>query len=166
MNVKLMEYNTFDVEEIGTIWNQVIAEGDGFLWEEAFPLGKIEYVLGQQLLVVCARDIETGELVGFYTLRKNQSGRGSHVANGLFAVYKDYRGLGIGKKLALDSLSRAKSLGFNGLQFNSVISTNISSVKLWESIGFERIGVVEDGYRYSTNEFCDLYLYYKKLVDV
>ncbi len=165
MNIELMEYTSDDVQEICNIWNQVILDGDGFLWEEVFPLGKIEYVLGQQLIVICARDIDTDMVVGFYTLRKNQSGRGSHVGNGLYAVHSDFRCNGIGKMLGQHSLEQAKKFGFNALQFNSVISSNVASIKTWESIGFERVGVVEDGYRSAVDKYCDLYIYYKVLSD-
>ena len=33
------------------------------------------------------------------------------------------------------------------IQFNAVVSTNTGAVKLWESLGFETIGIVPDAFR-------------------
>ena len=34
-------------------------------------------------------------VIGFYIIHKNNAGRGSHIANALYAVDKQYRGKGI-----------------------------------------------------------------------
>src|SRR5947208_15945409 len=71
-----------------------------------------------------------GRILGTYILRPNQSGGGSHVANAAFMVAPDARGQGIGRAMGEHCLSEARRLGFRAMQFNFVVSTNDSAVRL------------------------------------
>lgn len=163
MDIVIRAYKEDDLQDVTNIWNQIIRDSEGFLWKEVFPLGKTEFVLNQQAAVICAEDVDTKEVVGFYTLRSNNSGKGSHIANGLYGVKKDYRGNGVGKLLGYHSLQKAEQLGYEAMQYNSVISSNIASTKLWESLGFTKVGIIKDGYKDEENQYDDLRIYYKKL---
>src|SRR3954467_8246803 len=72
-----------------------------------------------------------GELAGTYLLKANQAGGGSHVANAAFVVAAGAHGRGIGRALAEHCLTEARRLGFRGMQFNFVVSSNASAVHLW-----------------------------------
>ena len=59
--------------------------------------------------------------------------------------------------------------GFAAIQFNAVVSTNTGAIKLWESLGFETIGVVPDAFRLPSGEagssYADLHVMYLGLAD-
>ena len=57
-----------------------------------------------------------------------------------------HRGKGIGKLLCAHSLEAAKAAGYRAMQFNLVVSTNTAAIRTWESFGFNRIGVVPEGF--------------------
>lgn len=68
MDILLREYYDGDIDAISSIWNQVIIDEDGFLWNEEIPRGKVEYILSKQDVVNCAEDSESKNVVGFYIL--------------------------------------------------------------------------------------------------
>lgn len=54
-------------------------------------------------------------------------------------VHPNARGRCIGRSMGEHSIMLAKSLGYIGMQFNIVVSSN-PAIKLWESLGFKIIG--------------------------
>lgn len=55
-----------------------------------------------------------------------------------------YNGLGLGKELGAKYLDIAPRLGYVYSVFNLVFETNVPSLKIWDSLGFERIGYVKN----------------------
>jgi len=51
-------------------------------------------------------------------------------------VKKEFRGKGIGEKLVVHSMDKAKELGFKILQFNAVVKSNKRALRLYEKLGF------------------------------
>ncbi|WP_079910899.1 GNAT family N-acetyltransferase [Paenibacillus sp. 32352] len=162
MSTHIRAFQEQDLDAIHRIWNQVIQEGESFHWTEPFSRQRIDEIIKRQLAVYCAVH-DTGVVAGFYILHDNASGRGSHVANALYAVHRDYRRQGIGRMLAKHSIESSKQHGYRAMQFNSVVSTNIGSVQLWESLGFQRAGTLEGAFRNPRDEFVDVYVYMLKL---
>ena len=78
---------------------------------------------GKQWLAVLAEQV-----VGGYTLRPNQRGRGGHVANGSYIVDSTVRSHGSGMASGFHSPDRGRALGFPAIQFNFVVSTNATVV--------------------------------------
>ena len=83
-------------------------------------------------------------LLGSFYVKSNYAGRCSHVCNGGFVVSHKRRGLGLGKILGLQYLKWAPKLGYIYSVFNLVFESNIASWKLWDSLGFERIGFIKN----------------------
>jgi L-amino acid N-acyltransferase YncA len=79
-------------------------------------------------------------VVGCYMLRRNQPGRGAHVANAAYAVGRAAFGTGVGYTMGAHSLDEARRLGFTAMQFNFVVSTNERAVALWKRLGFAEVG--------------------------
>jgi ribosomal protein S18 acetylase RimI-like enzyme len=102
-------------------------------------------------------------VVGAYTLHANQSGGGAHVANAGFIVRADARGQGIGRAMGEHCLAEARRLGFRALQFNFVISTNESAVRLWQQLGMTIIGALPGAFRHPTKGYVDVYVMYRSL---
>jgi L-amino acid N-acyltransferase YncA len=106
----------------------------------------------------------SGRIVATYMLRPNQSGGGSHVANAAFMVAPDVRAHGIGREMGQHCLSEAQRLGFRAMQFNFVVSTNKSAIRLWKQLGFKIVGTLPHAFRHPENGYVDVYLMYRSLV--
>ena len=88
---------------------------------------------------------EDGKIYGMYILHPNNIGRCGHIANASYAVSLESRGLHIGEKLVRDCVVQAKAHGFEILQFNAVVATNIHARHLYERIGFKQLGTIPGG---------------------
>jgi ribosomal protein S18 acetylase RimI-like enzyme len=104
------------------------------------------------------------QIHGTYILRPNQSGGGSHVANAGFMVSARARGQGIGRAMAEHCLSEARRLGFRAMQFNYVISTNTSAIRLWQDLGFEIVGTLPAAFHHPEKGYIDVYVMYRSLL--
>jgi L-amino acid N-acyltransferase YncA len=109
--------------------------------------------------------IQGRDTVGTYILRPNQSGGGSHVANAAFMVAPDARGQGIGRAMGEHCLREARRLGFRAMQFNFVVSTNESAVRLWQKLGFKIVGTLPGAFRHPEKGYIDVYVMYLSLVE-
>ncbi|NET09381.1 MAG: GNAT family N-acetyltransferase [Merismopedia sp. SIO2A8] len=107
---------------------------------------------------------ELGEVLGTYYLKPNQPGLGAHVCNCGYIVGEKARGKGVATALCLHSQVEAKRLGFRGIQFNSVVSTNEGAVRLWRKLGFEIVGTVPNAFHHWQHGFVDIYVMYKPLL--
>jgi ribosomal protein S18 acetylase RimI-like enzyme len=106
---------------------------------------------------------EAGAVVGTATLHPNQDGAGAHVANAGFAVDPRSRGRGVGRRLALDTLDRARAEGFRAMQFNAVVETNTGAVALWRSLGFRVVGTVPEAFRHPSAGYVGLHVMHRLL---
>ncbi|GME89354.1 unnamed protein product [Ambrosiozyma monospora] len=108
--------------------------------------------------------------LGCYYIKPNYVGRCSHICNGGFLVnHKGCRGLGVGKALGKSYLINAPKLGYVYSVFNLVFDSNVGSGKIWDGLGFEKIGHVPDAGRLKVGEegqevFVGATVYGKKLV--
>lgn len=82
--------------------------------------------------------------LGHFYIKPNYIGRCSHVCNAGFIVNHHKRGLGLGSELGKKYLYIAPKLGFVYSVFNLVFETNVASVKIWDSLGFDRIGYIKN----------------------
>src|SRR5438270_5923453 len=104
-----------------------------------------------------------GQIVGIYTLHSNQSGGGGHVANAAFMVPAIARGQGIGRAMGEHCLKEARRLGFRAMQFNFVVSTNESAVKLWQNLGMKIVGTLPGAFRHPQKGYVDVYVMFQSL---
>jgi len=86
-----------------------------------------------------------GVVVATAYLKPNQPGFGDHIANAGWMVDRTVRGRGVGRQFAEFVLEEARRIGYLGMQFNSVVSTNKAAIALWESIGFQIVGTIPPG---------------------
>ena len=103
------------------------------------------------------------KIFGTYIIKPNQIDLGSHIANCSYMVHPNAQGKGIGKLLCEHSITNAKQLGYQAIQFNLVISTNLGAIKLWEKYGFEIIGTIPKAFRHLKLGLVDAYIMYKEL---
>lgn len=119
----------------------------GALWTEVAP-GRV---------VVAEVD---GRVVGTAKMGPNRPGRGSHVATASFLVARTGRRTGVGLELVSHVVTWARSAGYQGIQFNAVVSTNTAAVALWERVGFRVVGRVPGAFRHPTQGDVDLLVMY------
>jgi len=162
--IKIRPATDADHDAIWKIFHQIVAAGDTYAFdpkmsrEEAlaywFRSGTRTYVVE-----------EDGGVVGTYILRPNQSGPGSHVANAAFMVARDAEGAGVGRRMAEHCLTEARRMGFRGMQFNFVVSTNTRAIHLWNQIGFKIVGTLPGAFRHPEKGFVDVYVMYRSLLE-
>jgi L-amino acid N-acyltransferase YncA len=151
-----------DQDAIWNIFHEVVVAGDTWVFDANTPRSfAMDYWFHPGTRPYVAE--KGGQIVGTYLLRANQPGHGSHVANAGYMVAPSARGLGVGKAMGEHSIAEARRLGFTAMQFNFVVSTNESAVRLWKAIGFEIVGTLPDAFRHSTLGFVDVYVMFRRL---
>jgi GNAT superfamily N-acetyltransferase len=104
-----------------------------------------------------------GTCVGGYLLHANQPGLGNHVANAGYMVAPDMRGRGIAGAMCAHSLARAREAGFMAMQFNYVVCSNESAIRLWQKCGFVTVGRVPKAFRHTTRGLVDVLVMHRFL---
>lgn len=163
MKIAIKKYEFEDLEEMLAIWNEVVAEGFAFPQEKAETLASAKEFFQKQSYCGVARNEENGKIVGLYILHPNNLGRCGHICNCSYAVKKSARGHGAGRALVADSLEMGKKLGFTIMQFNAVTVDNQAANKLYQQLGFKKIGALPGGFRRPDGCYVDINLYYHPL---
>lgn len=83
------------------------------------------------------------ECLGSFNIRPNYPGRSSHVCNAMFLVTNASRGRGVGRLMGEAYIDWAPRLGYTYSVFNLVYETNVASCRIWDALGFKRIGRVK-----------------------
>lgn len=65
--------------------------------------------------------------------------------------------------MCLHSLNLAKELGYKGMQYNFVISSNSNAVNLWKKCGFNIVGELPEAYLSPKYGYVDVYVMFQKL---
>ena len=149
-----------DRDAIWEIFHEVVAAGDTYpidpemSREDAFAYW---FQTGASAFVA----EKDGQIVGIYTLHPNQSGGGAHVANAAFMVPAVARGQGIGRAMGEHCLREARRLGFHAMQFNFVVSTNESAVKLWQKLGMKIVATLPGAFRHPEKGYVDVYVMFQ-----
>jgi len=133
---------------------EVVRAGSQFVFESTAPV--MDYWFSPASAVYVAES--DASVLGTYSIKPNQPGRGSHVANAGYMVAKAARGQGLGFALGEHSLETARALGYRSTQFNFVTSCNPSAVRLWQRLGFEIVGTLPQSFRLDSGELVDAYV--------
>ncbi len=154
--------NTSDHDQIWDIYRNVVSAGDTYAFPPDANKGDLSTYWFTPSMKTYVAD-EGGKILGTYFMKPNQPGLGAHIANCGYMVSPEARNRGIGKLLCKHSLEEAKAMGFKGMQFNYVVSTNKVAIALWEKLGFRIIGTTPGGFRHSRLGFVDTHIMYKAL---
>lgn len=145
------------------IWNEVVADGNAFPQTEPLAADSAAAFFSSQTHCGVAED--DGNILGLYILHPNNVGRCGHIANASYAVRSDCRGRHIGEELVLDSLATARRHGFRIMQFNAVVANNHVARHLYERLGFQPLGIIEEGFAMPDGSFEDICPYWISLDD-
>ena len=121
----------------------------------------LSYWLGSDRETFVAED--EGRIAGTYYLRANRAGGGSHVANCGYMTHVEARGRGVARAMCAHSLERARARGFRAMQFNFVIATNETAVRLWQSMGFDIVGRLPGAFHHPTLGYVDALTMFRAL---
>lgn len=151
-----------DFNDVWEIFKKVIQTGNTYVFNPDTPkedLVKHWFAPNMHTFVLK----EHGKIVGTYIIKPNQIDLGSHVANGSYMVHPNFQGRGVGKLMCEHSIEKAKELGFQAMQFNIVVRTNKSAIKLWQKFDFKIIGTIPKGFRDLKLGLVDTLIMYREL---
>ncbi|MCJ1331921.1 hypothetical protein MMC10_008613 [Thelotrema lepadinum] len=104
--------------------------------------GEIEN--GEDLMQMEEKGVDWArQCLGSFYVKPNYPGRSSHVCNGGFLVTDAARNKGVGRLMGECYLEWAPKLGYTYSVFNLVYETNVASCRIWDALGFKRIGRVK-----------------------
>jgi ribosomal protein S18 acetylase RimI-like enzyme len=158
-----------DRDAIWEIFREVIAAGDTYPLDPNISREDALVYWFQQSAHVYVAELDRlnrsssqqPQVFGSYTSHPNQSGGGAHVANAAFIVSKEIRGQGIGRAMGEHCLKEARRLGFRAMQFNFVVSTNESAVKLWQTLGMKIVSTLPGAFRHPEKGYVDVYVMFQ-----
>ncbi len=161
MYITVRAYKNEEIPQMVSIWNEVVNEGMAFPQIDTLTVDEGYRFFAEQTLTAVAE--ENGIVQGLYILHPNNIGRCSHISNASFAVASYAKGRGIGEKLVRHCLENAGRFGFKILQFNAVVVSNKAATALYDKLGFEKLGVIPQGFLNKNNTYEDIILYYHKV---
>jgi L-amino acid N-acyltransferase YncA len=106
---------------------------------------------------------EGGEVLGTYYLRANQRGGGAHISNCGYMTATNASGRGVASAMCAHSLEYARSHGFRAMQFNFVLSSNLSAIHLWQKFGFATLGRLPDAFLHPSLGYVDALVMHRTL---
>jgi GNAT superfamily N-acetyltransferase len=133
------------------LMNLIIREGKSWPFDEEFQTldSYRGYFLSHAALVVRSTTAKErhDDVMGCFYIKPNYPGRCSHICNGGFITSPQYRQMGVAKLMGRVFLAAARDLGYKSAYFNLVFKSNKPPIALWESLGFERVAVLENAAR-------------------
>lgn len=161
--LKIEEFKKEYIQDAIAIWNDIVEDGIAFPQKEALDEKSGTEFFNSQSFTGIAIDTDSNEVVGLYILHPNNVGRCGHISNASYAVKKSKRGMHIGEFLVKDCLAKATEIGFKILQFNAVVATNTSALKLYAKLGFTQLGIIPNGFLMKDGTYEDIIPHYIEL---
>ncbi len=166
--VKLDYMHPHESEQVKKLLNTIVIEGKSYPQKEV--LTELEFdaywLLGDAFVVKAvnrSNQSQSQEVLAAFYIKPNFAGRCSHICNAGFIVQPQMRGQGIGRFMGETMLLIAASLGYQAVMFNLVFETNIPSIRLWQSLGFQTIGRIPAAVELENNSHIDALIMYRRL---
>ncbi len=160
MNCRKLE--TKDADALWTIIEPIVKAGDTWVYSPDSSREKMLDIWYSSDKYSYVYEVEN-QVVATFFIKSNQPDLGSHVANAGYMVHPDFRGRGIAEVMCRFSLGEARRLGFEAMQFNIVMATNVGAIRLWQKCGFEIIGTIPKAYQHQTLGLTDALVMYQWL---
>lgn len=161
-----MHIRRFQTEDWAPVWpllRTTFASGDTYAFAPDSSEDEIFKLWVQAPLVTYVACLDDGSIAGTYFLKANQPGLGSHVCNCGYVVAPQARGQGLASAMCAHSQQEALAQGFRAMQFNLVVSTNETAVRLWQKLGFDIVGTLPQAFRHARLGYVDAFVMYKLL---
>lgn len=158
--MSIREANIEDFDKIWPIFNEVVSKGETYSYPKETTKDEAKK-LWMEIPKVTFVYEESNEILGTYYIKTNNYGGGSHICNCGYMVSPNARGKGVATKMCEHSQQVAKEFGYKGMQFNFVVSTNISAIKLWLKLGYDKVGTLPKAFNHPNKGYVDAFVMYK-----
>lgn len=162
--MQIREAEAADWPAIWAFYQPIVAAGDTF----TYPVDMNEkqahdgWFLAAPDRTVVAVD-SAGTVLGTAKMNRNHMGNAAHISSASYMVDPAHSGHGVGRALCEYSLAWARERGYRAMQFNAVVETNARAVRLYESLGFEVVGTLKEGFRHPEHGYVGLHIMYRRL---
>jgi L-amino acid N-acyltransferase YncA len=162
-----MEIRDAVPEDWPQIWpflQDIVRAGETYTWprdvteEEARAMWMAAALPNRTLVAV-----EDGTVLGTAKMGPNHRGPAAHIGTASFMVAPGHGGRGVGRALGRYVLDQARADGFRAMQFNAVVETNTRAVALWQSLGFEIVATLPEGFLHATKGYVGLHIMFRRL---
>ncbi|MFC5261509.1 GNAT family N-acetyltransferase [Kribbella qitaiheensis] len=165
--VEIRDATAADWPAIWPFFHQIVTAQETYAYDPAMTREQAESLWmapsnSPQARTSVAVDAD-GTVLGSANMYPNRPGPGAHVASASFMVDASARGKGVGRALCQDMIDWAGREGFRAIQFNAVVETNESAVKLWQALGFQIIGTVPEAFHHPTHGYVGLHVMHRPL---
>lgn len=155
-------------EDWAAIWpflRAIVAAGETYTYPRDLtePQARELWMPGPPGRTVVAVDEATGAVLGTAKTGPNHMGGAAHIAGGSFMVDPSRSGRGTGRALGEHILALARADGYRAMQFNAVVESNTRAVALWQSLGFEIMTTLPEGFLHPTLGYVGLHIMYRRL---
>ena len=154
-------------EDWPAIWSflrEIVAAGETFPYDPDMDEADAREMW---LLDAPARTVvavaDDGTVLGSAKMNRNYAGAGAHVASASFMVDPAHWGRGTGRALGGHALDWARSEGYRAMQFNAVAESNTRAVALYQSLGFEVLATIPEGFRHPSEGYVGLHVMHRRL---
>lgn len=157
----------FTEQDWSAVWRiikPVFREGETYAFAPDISESEARQVWIETPMATFVAVDEHADMLGTYFLKANQPGLGAHVCNCGYIVSTHARGKGVASDMCRHSQEEAVSRGFRAMQYNLVVSTNTSAIRLWKKHGFDVAGTLPGAFRHSRLGFVDAFVMYKQLL--
>lgn len=161
--VTIRRYQEEDWPDVWRIIEPVFREGASYAFspEISEEEAKQVWIEAPAAVYVC-EDTMTG-MIGTYYIKPNQPALGAHVCNCGYIVDEKARGQGAASTMCQHSQSEAVKLGFKAMQYNLVVVTNQSAIRLWQKHGFDITGLLPKAFNHKVFGYVDALIMIKQL---
>ena len=162
--VEIRKAGPADFEGIWLIFHEIVRKGDTYAFAPDTSK-EMAFDIWMEKPTATYIALAAHKILGTYYIKPNQPGLGAHVCNAGYMVSSNARSRGVGRAMCEHSQIEARKLGFHAMQYNLVVSTNKSAIKLWEDLGFSIVGTLPQAFKHRDLGFVDAVVMYKLLED-
>ncbi len=151
-----------DLDALWPILRDVIRPGDTYAIDPAISREDLLsfWCDAPAATYVAERD---GVILGTFYIKTNQQGGGAHVCNCGYITAPAAQGQGIARAMCVHSQDAARHLGYEAMQFNCVVASNVGAIALWTKLGFEIVGRLPSAFRHPDQGLVDALVMFKWL---
>ena len=161
---EIRPYKEIDWEDTWQIIKPVFREGETYAYSPDISETEGRKIWIETPTATYVAVDDKNRILGTYYLKTNQPGLGSHVCNCGYIVGEAARGKGIASLMCYHSQQEALARDYRAMQFNLVVSSNESAIRLWKKHGFHIAGTLPGAFRHKRLGFVDALIMYKQLL--
>lgn len=161
--MRIREATGEDWVRIWPFLREIVAAGDTYTWDRDVTEERARELWMSAPPARTVVAVDGDEVLGTAKMGPNHMGPARHIANASFMVAPGHGGRGVGRALGEHVLERARADGYRAMQFNAVVETNTRAVALWQSLGFDIVATLPEGFEHATKGFVGLHIMYRTL---